>query len=66
MRQGIDDVWGSGSTTANNLKSTGVGRQAATRAEMVFAGGGVGGARVTPVFRQTLDGDNVLAARNLP
>ena len=66
VRQGIDDVWGAGSQTATNLKATGTGRQAATRAEMVFAGGGVNGARVTPVFGQQLDGDNVLAARNLP
>lgn len=66
VRQGIADVWGAGSATETALKATGCGRQAATRAEMVFAGAGVGGARVTPFFGQRLTGSDIEAARNLP
>lgn len=65
VRQGIDEVWGVGSQTATNLKANGVGRQAGTRAEHLFAGAGGGGARVSTFFGQLLTGSDVETARNL-
>lgn len=62
VRQGVDDVWGAASATSNAIKAA--GRRSATRAELVFAGNGVGGARVTPFFDQKLTASDVETARN--
>lgn len=63
VRQGIDDLWGAGSTNANNLKAA--GRRTGTRFELVFAGGGVGGARVSSMFNATCSDDDIAQARAL-
>lgn len=71
VRQGIDDVWGSGSASATAIKANNVGRQVATRAEMLFAGAAAGAARVCGLdgsavpkttFGQKLTGSDILDA----
>lgn len=63
VRQGIADIWGTGTTNDTNLRSA--GRRSPTRYEMVFAGAGIGGARITPVFGQICSADDITAARSL-
>lgn len=60
VRQGINSVWGSGSTTATGLLN--VGKKDCTRLECLLSGSGVGGARVSQVFGQKVTYQEIVAA----
>lgn len=64
VRQGIDSIWGQNSTTATGLKTI-VGKLDGARFQVLLSGAGVGGARVSRVFGETLTPQQVsLALRN--
>jgi hypothetical protein len=62
VRQGIADIWGSGTDNDNNLRAA--GKRTGTRFELVFAGAGVGGARVTPMINMVCQSIDVTNAKN--
>jgi hypothetical protein len=62
VRQGIADIWGSGTDNDTNLRAA--GKRTGTRFELVFAGAGVGGARVTPMINMVCQSIDVTNAKN--
>lgn len=70
VRSGIASVFGASGSTAVAIGTVGTGKQDGTRAELLYAGGSVGGtqglgagARVTAVFGQKLTGPDIADAK---